>query len=98
MPSALGEPLGDASSRGDAYVRQLRASIIGLAVVIAAVVLLISALPGLDDIERELSHTSATWLLIAIAFEYLSCVGYVLTILLGIPQRSHPPDRTARVV
>ncbi len=96
MPAALTAPPGDPPSGGDGYVKQLRASIIGLAIVIAVVVALISAVPGLDDIERQLAHTSTVWLLIAIAMEYLSCVGYVLTILLAFPRgRTRPTARLA---
>lgn len=83
-------------SRGDAYARQLRTSVIGLFVIVAAVVGLISALPGLDDISGPLSHASPTWLLAAIGLEYLSCVGYVLTILLAFPRgRTYPTARLA---
>jgi len=92
-PSA---PADTSASRGDAYARQLRASILGLLVIIIVVVALISALPGLDDISGPLSHASTTWLLAAIGLEYLSCVGYVLTILLAFPRgRTIPTARLA---
>lgn len=64
--------------------------------IIAVVVGLVSALPGLDEISRPLSHASTTWLLAAIGLEYLSCVGYVLTILLAFPRgRTIPTARLA---
>jgi uncharacterized protein (TIRG00374 family) len=84
------------ASRGEAYARQLRVSVIGLLVIIAVVVALVSALPGLDDISRPLSHASAGWLVAAVGLEYLSCVGYVLTILLAFPRgRTIPTARLA---
>jgi uncharacterized protein (TIRG00374 family) len=89
-------PTDAPASRGDAYARQLRASVIGLLVIIAVVIALISALPGLDEISRPLSHASTTWLLAAIGLEYLSCVGYVVTILLAFPRgRTVPTARLA---
>lgn len=84
-------PASAPASRGDDYARQLRVSLIGLLVVIAVVVALISSLPGLDEISGPLSGASATWLLVAIGMRYLSCVGYVLTILLAFPRgRTRP--------
>ncbi|MEA2154552.1 MAG: hypothetical protein QOE11_692 [Solirubrobacteraceae bacterium] len=80
----------------DPYARRLRTSILGLLVIIAGVAALISALPGLDEISRPLAHASATWLLAAVGLEYLSCTGYVLTILLAFPRgRSRPTARLA---
>lgn len=84
------------TSRGDAYARQLRAGVIGLLAIIAAVAGLIGALPGLGDISRSLADASPTWLLAAIGLELLSCVGYVLTILLAFPRgRTYPTARLA---
>jgi hypothetical protein len=89
-------PASASAAPGDTYARRLRASVIGLLVVIAVVVALVSALPGLDDISRPLSHASATWLLVAVGMEYLSCVGYVLTVLLAFPRgRTYPTARLA---
>jgi uncharacterized membrane protein YbhN (UPF0104 family) len=82
--------------RADPYARRLRASVVGLLVMIALVAGLVSALPGLDEISRPLSHASTTWLLAAIGLEYLSCTGYVLVILLAFPRgRSRPTARLA---
>ncbi len=79
---------------GAAYARRLRNSLIGLAAVIICVAGLLLALPGLDDIERQLANASPGWVLGAIGFEYLSCVGYVLTVMLAFPRgRARPTAR-----
>jgi uncharacterized protein (TIRG00374 family) len=80
----------------DPYARRLRASVIGLLAVIVLVAALISAVPGLDEVSGPLSHASPSWLLAALGFEYLSCSGYVLTILLAFPRgRTRPTARLA---
>ena len=80
----------------DPYARRLRVSVLGLVGIVAVVAGLISAVPGLDEISRPLAHASATWLLAAIGLEYLSCTGYVLTILLAFPRgRSRQTARLA---
>lgn len=71
-------PLAD----GEGYARRLRNSLIALLAVAGAVALLLISLPGLDEVSTEVSSAGAGWLALAVAFEYLSCVGYVLTILL----------------
>ncbi|MEA2217425.1 MAG: hypothetical protein QOJ35_51 [Solirubrobacteraceae bacterium] len=83
-------------TRADPYARRLRASVLGLLAIIVVVAALISAVPGLDEVSGPLSHASATWLFAAICLEYLSCTGYVLTILLAFPRgRSRPTARLA---
>src|SRR4051812_25866371 len=80
----------------DPYARRLRASVLGLLAVIVLVAALISAVPGLDEVSGPLSHASPSWLLAALGFEYLSCTGYVLTILLAFPRgRTRPTARLA---
>jgi uncharacterized protein (TIRG00374 family) len=79
---------------GGAYARRLRNSLIGLAALIVVVGGLLLALPGLDDIERQLAHASVGWVLGVVGFEYLSCVGYVLTVMLAFPRgRVRPTAR-----
>ncbi|HVF78819.1 MAG TPA: lysylphosphatidylglycerol synthase transmembrane domain-containing protein [Solirubrobacteraceae bacterium] len=81
---------------GDPYARQLRRSVLGLLAIVAVVIALVSALPGLDDISGPLSNASMSWLLAAIGLEFLSCVGYVLTVLLAFPRgRTVPTARLA---
>lgn len=62
--------------------RRLRNSLIGLAIVVVFVVALLLAVPGLSGVAHALEHASAGWIGIAIALEYLSCLGYVLLFLL----------------
>ncbi|MGI8800787.1 MAG: lysylphosphatidylglycerol synthase transmembrane domain-containing protein [Solirubrobacteraceae bacterium] len=71
---------------GGAYARRLRNSLIGLIALIVVVAGLLLALPGLDVIERQLAHASLGWVFAAIGFEYLSCIGYVLTVMLAFPR------------
>jgi uncharacterized protein (TIRG00374 family) len=80
----------------DPYARRLRVSVLGLVGIVVVVAGLISAMPGLDEISRPLAHASASWLLAAVGLEYLSCTGYVLTILLAFPRgRSRQTARLA---
>ncbi|MEA2264475.1 MAG: hypothetical protein QOE27_58 [Solirubrobacteraceae bacterium] len=81
---------------GRAYARRLRNSLIGLVALIVAVAGLLLALPGLDDVERLLAHADPGWVLGVVGFEYLSCVGYVLTVMLAFPRgRVRPTARLA---
>jgi uncharacterized protein (TIRG00374 family) len=84
------------ASHTDPYARRLRTSVLGLLAIIVAVAALVSAVPGLDEVSRPLSHASVSWLVVALGFEYLSCTGYVLTILLAFPRgRTRPTARLA---
>lgn len=50
----------------------------------------------MDEIERQLAHASLGWVLAAVGLEYLSCVGYVLTVMLAFPRgRPRPTARLA---
>jgi uncharacterized membrane protein YbhN (UPF0104 family) len=83
-----------ADGDGADYARRLRNSLIGLAAVIVCVAGLLLALPGLDDIERQLADAAPGWVLGVVGFEYLSCVGYVLTVMLAFPRgRARPTAR-----
>ncbi|MDX6678290.1 MAG: hypothetical protein QOE31_2342 [Solirubrobacteraceae bacterium] len=96
MAGGTPAPVAVSAARVDPYARRLRVSVLGLLVIIAVVAGVISAVPGLDEISRPLSHASASWLAAAIGLEYLSCTGYVLTILLAFPRgRSRPTARLA---
>jgi uncharacterized protein (TIRG00374 family) len=80
----------------DPYARRLRAGVAALLAVIVVVIALLSALPGLGEISGPLSDASPAWLLAAAGLEYLSCAGYVLTILLAFPRgRTRPTVRLA---
>jgi uncharacterized membrane protein YbhN (UPF0104 family) len=58
--------------------RRLWAGIVTLVVLMAIVVGLVTALPGLDTVERRLADMAPGWIATAIALEWLSCVGYIL--------------------
>src|ERR1700710_702358 len=91
----VAEPAAPATTT-DPYARRLRASVLGLLAIVVLVAAFISAVPGLDEVSDPLSPASATWLRRAIGFEYLSCTGYVLTILLAFPRgRTRPTARLA---
>jgi len=97
MPLAADSgPVIIGNTAGDGYARRLRNSLLGLVVLVAAVGGLIAGLPGLGAINGEVSHASPGWLLAAVGFEYLSCIGYVLTVMLAFPRgRARPTARLA---
>jgi uncharacterized membrane protein YbhN (UPF0104 family) len=51
-----------------------------LALVLAATIALIFALPGLDDVARRLRDGDPGWLIAATALELASCLGYVVIV------------------
>jgi uncharacterized membrane protein YbhN (UPF0104 family) len=55
--------------------------LISLGVLIALVVGLVLAVPGLKGVGREVTHMNADWLVLAVFLEILSCLGYVLAFL-----------------
>lgn len=61
--------------------RRLRSGLISLAVLVALVVGLLLAVPGLHGVGRTVAHMRTGWLLIAVLLEVLSCLGYVLAFL-----------------
>jgi uncharacterized membrane protein YbhN (UPF0104 family) len=61
--------------------RSLRNGLISLGVLVALVVGLVLAVPGLAGVGRTVTHMDAGWLAAGIAFEILSCLGYVLAFL-----------------
>ncbi|HEY5196140.1 MAG TPA: lysylphosphatidylglycerol synthase transmembrane domain-containing protein [Solirubrobacteraceae bacterium] len=64
----------DAADRG----RQLRRGLIGLAILGVLIVTLLAAVPGLDGVADELRRARVPWVAAAVAFEILSCVGFIL--------------------
>jgi uncharacterized membrane protein YbhN (UPF0104 family) len=61
-----------------AHSRSLRNNIISLAVFFVLVAALLSAVPGLRSAIDHISDANVGWLALAILFEILSCVGYVV--------------------
>jgi uncharacterized membrane protein YbhN (UPF0104 family) len=61
--------------------RRLRNGLISLAVLVALVVGLLLAIPGLHGVGRVVTHMRVGWLVVAVVLEILSCLGYVLAFL-----------------
>jgi hypothetical protein len=61
--------------------RRLRRGVISLAVLMAIVIGLLLAIPGLHGVARTVTHMHAGWLAIAVVLELLSCHAYVLAFL-----------------
>ncbi len=61
--------------------RRLRNGLISLAILVAIVVGLLLAVPGLHGVERTVTRMRSGWVLAAVGFEILSCLGYVLAFL-----------------
>jgi uncharacterized membrane protein YbhN (UPF0104 family) len=76
-------PAGAAElQRDDARAaRRLWTGLLSLAVLVALVVGLILAVPGLHSVGREISHMGSGWVILAIALEAFSCVGYIIAFL-----------------
>ncbi len=55
--------------------------LISLGILVVLVVGLLLAVPGLKGVEHEVTHADAPWLVLAVAFEIFSCVGYILAFL-----------------
>jgi uncharacterized membrane protein YbhN (UPF0104 family) len=62
--------------------RSLRRGLISAAVLIAIVVCLVLAVPGLHGVGQTVAHMQGGWIAAAIALEILSCYGYALAFLL----------------
>ncbi len=61
--------------------RRLRRGLISLAILMAVVIGLLLAIPGLHGVARTMTHMHARWLAIGIVLELLSCHAYVLAFL-----------------
>jgi uncharacterized membrane protein YbhN (UPF0104 family) len=61
--------------------RSLWRGLISLIVLIALVVSLLLAVPGLHGVAHEVAHMHVGWLVVAIVLEILSCLGYVIAFL-----------------
>ena len=61
--------------------RRLRRGLITLAILVAMVVGLLLAVPGLEGVKHAIQRMNAGWLALAVVLEILSCLGYVLAFL-----------------
>src|SRR3954463_354361 len=75
-----GSPMEGLTREGDP-ARSLWRGLISLAILVAFVVGLLLAVPGLHGVARAVRQMSIGWLLVAVACEILSCLGYVLAFL-----------------
>ncbi len=74
-PGAVG-PEGD-----EAAGRSLWHGLISLVILVALVVGLLLAVPGLHGVARQVSHMTLGWLAVGVVLEILSCLGYVIAFL-----------------
>src|SRR5437764_15073029 len=77
-----GSPMEGLTREGDP-ARSLWRGLISLAILVAFVAGLLLAVPGLHGVARAVGQMSIGWLLIAVGFEILSCLCYVLVFLPG---------------
>jgi uncharacterized membrane protein YbhN (UPF0104 family) len=61
--------------------RSLWRGLISLVILIALVVSLLLAVPGLHSVADQVSEMSVGWVLIGVGLEILSCVGYIIAFL-----------------
>jgi uncharacterized membrane protein YbhN (UPF0104 family) len=87
-PTAAGEGEGarereieSAGAPGHDPSRRLRHGLIALVILVALVVGLGLAVPGLHKVGHTVVHMSGGWVAVAVALEILSCLGYVLAFL-----------------
>jgi uncharacterized membrane protein YbhN (UPF0104 family) len=59
-------------------LRSLKARIATIAVLVAAVVSLVLAVPGLSDVRNDIRHIGPGWLALAVALELASCSSFVV--------------------
>lgn len=90
VASAPKQPPPDPSGRSG-HQRRLRG--IAFAAVLSVLMgALILAVPGLRTVAHRLAHASPGWIVLAVAVELASCVGYVVAFALVFPA---PPRRVA---
>jgi uncharacterized membrane protein YbhN (UPF0104 family) len=77
---AAGEELSPPGSSREA-ARRLRNGLIALAILVAMVVGLLLAVPGLESVGHTITRMNGAWVAVAIGLEILSCLGYVLAFL-----------------
>lgn len=78
---AVHEPTSDrrtAAATGAVNSRRLRNGIISLVLLVALVVALLLAVPGLSGVAHALRHVDKDTVAVALALEFASCMGFVL--------------------
>jgi uncharacterized membrane protein YbhN (UPF0104 family) len=81
------EPSGEGPSPEDLVRDEARATrklwqgLVSLGVLVLLVVGLLLAVPGLHSVAHEVTHMPAGWVVLAIALEVFSCVGYIIAFL-----------------
>lgn len=78
---ALPDPEDEAPIDERKATRSLRHGLISLAILVALVVGLLLAVPGLHGVGKEVTHMPAGWVAAALGLEILSCAAYVLAFL-----------------
>ncbi|HTD09182.1 MAG TPA: lysylphosphatidylglycerol synthase transmembrane domain-containing protein [Solirubrobacteraceae bacterium] len=71
--------------------RSLRSRAITIAVLVAVVVSLLLAVPGLGSVRSDIDHLSPAWLVLAVVFECASCASFVIIFrrfFANVPARS----------
>ena len=77
LPDSVAEGTRDDEDPG----RSLWRGLISLAILVALVVSLLLAVPGLHGVADQVSDMKAGWLVAGVGLEILSCVGYVIAFL-----------------
>lgn len=77
-PLTEADPLGldDGTAR-----RNLIRGLVSVVILIAMAVGLLLAVPSLHDVEQKVLHMPIGWVVLALALEVLSCVGYIIAFL-----------------
>lgn len=78
VPDAEVGPQPTAGETERAHSRKLRNGIISMILLVALVVALLLAVPGLSSVAHALRHVDRDTVAVALGLEFLSCVGYVL--------------------
>jgi uncharacterized membrane protein YbhN (UPF0104 family) len=76
--SAEHQPSEEPQPSAEDQVRRLRNGVVTLIVLVALAAGLLLAVPGLHGVAHTLVHMAPGWVLLALAFEVASCLGYVL--------------------
>ncbi|HWF51838.1 MAG TPA: YbhN family protein [Solirubrobacteraceae bacterium] len=93
-PSSVGAE-GSGMSAKPASLHQLLLHLVTLVVLVVLAAGVLAAVPGLHGVARLLRHASPGWIVLAVAFEVLSCLGYVIAFEQVFPA---VPRRTASLV